>query len=274
MRSSDGGVLFEEEPSEAALSPPLKWAGGKRWLMPILRKLFAPFASRRLVEPFVGGMAVALGLEPRRALLNDINRHLMHFYRWLQRGLVMRIEMRNDRERYYKARERFNELVRGHRASGREASELFYYLNRTCFNGLCRFNSKGEFNVPFGRYSVINYAKHFRPYRALFRKWDFDCVDFEFLKLQRGDFLYSDPPYDVEFTRYAKDDFNWDDQERLADWLHRYKGPIVASNQATNRIIRLYRKYGFHITQIAAPRMIACTGNRDKVAEILAIKGM
>ena len=70
------------------LDPPLKWAGGKRWLVPRLRELYAPHRHRRLVEPFVGGMAVALGLMPERALLADRNPHLIHFYQWLQRGLV------------------------------------------------------------------------------------------------------------------------------------------------------------------------------------------
>src|SRR5438270_852490 len=91
------------------LTPPLKWAGGKRWLVPHLLRLWAPHADRRLVEPFVGGMAVTLGLLPERALLNDGNQHLINFYRWLQRGLLTQAEMANDPEVFYRQRGWFND---------------------------------------------------------------------------------------------------------------------------------------------------------------------
>ena len=77
-------------PANITLRPPLKWAGGKRWQIPHLRPLWEPHAHRRLVEPFCGGLAVALGLNPATALLNDANPHLVNFYRWLQRGLRIR----------------------------------------------------------------------------------------------------------------------------------------------------------------------------------------
>ncbi|MDT7924708.1 MAG: DNA adenine methylase, partial [Chlorobiota bacterium] len=79
--------LFEEVavPVRHTLEPPLKWAGGKRWLVPYIRRLWAAHRHRRLVEPFCGGLSVTLGLQPERALLNDINPHLINFFRWLQR---------------------------------------------------------------------------------------------------------------------------------------------------------------------------------------------
>src|SRR6266545_5066117 len=95
-----------------SLPPPLKWAGGKRWQLPYLRKYWEREFSRRLVEPFCGGLAVTLGLLPERALLNDINPHLINFYRWLKRGLNVSIEMSNNQTRFYKNRTRFNELLR------------------------------------------------------------------------------------------------------------------------------------------------------------------
>ncbi len=125
----------------------------------------------------------------------------------------------------------------GHRTGGAESAEaaaLFYYLNRTGYNGLCRFNASGEFNVPFGRYSRIRYRTDFREYKHAFAGWDFLKTDFERLPLDDADFIYADPPYDVEFTQYSKDGFNWDEQERAATWLARHKGPVVLSNQATN----------------------------------------
>src|SRR6187200_2423792 len=89
--------------------PPLKWAGGKRWQVPHLCPLWEPHRDRRLVEPFCGGLAVALGLQPGRALLNDTNPHLIAFYRWLQRGLHVEIDLKNDEKLFYAHRRRFNE---------------------------------------------------------------------------------------------------------------------------------------------------------------------
>jgi DNA adenine methylase len=119
------------------------------------------------VEPFCGGLAVALGLAPNKALLNDINPHLLNFYHWLQRGLSISLEMTNEKDLYYQYRARFNALIKEEKANSQEAAELFYYLNRTGYNGLCRFNQKGEFNVPFGRYRRINYQRDFRDFPPL-----------------------------------------------------------------------------------------------------------
>ena len=144
--------------------PPLKWAGGKRWLVPHLEKLWAGHERRRLVEPFVGGLAVTLGLGPRTALLNDANPHLISFYEWLQRGLdptMANVPLENDREIFGRNRVRFNALIAAGEQQSAEAATLFYYLNRTCFNGLCRFNASGFFNVPFGRYAKIGYRTEF-----------------------------------------------------------------------------------------------------------------
>src|SRR5947207_11118514 len=86
------------------LPPPLKWAGGKRWQLPYLRKYWQRESHRRLVEPFCGGLAVSLGLVPKRAVLNDINPHLINFYSWLQRGLRITIEMKYDAALFYRHR--------------------------------------------------------------------------------------------------------------------------------------------------------------------------
>lgn len=261
-------------PAEAGARPPLKWAGGKRWLVPHLRTLWEPHRRLRLVEPLCGGLAVALSLGPSRALLNDVNPHAINFYRWLQKGLRPRLAARNDRAAFYAGRRRFNELIAGGRSGTREAAELFYYLNRTGYNGLCRFNSKGEFNVPFGSYRTINYARDFSSYRATLAGWQFTCGDFEALNIGPGDFVYADPPYDVEFTSYSREGFRWEDQVRLAGWLAAHPGPVVLSNQATPRIVRLYEDAGFDLRFLAAPRRISCTGDRTPAREVLAVKNL
>ena len=262
--------------AKLAVRPPLKWAGGKRWLVLHLADLWTKSRAARLVEPFCGGLAVAFNLRPRRALLNDINPHAVHFYSWLKRGLRIdeSLEFTNREALYYKHRKRFNQLIADGGAGSAEAAALFYYLNHTCYNGLCRFNSSGLFNVPFGRYKRINYVRDFNHYREVVRDWQFLAGDFEQLAVEPHDFVYADPPYDVEFRSYAKEGFGWDDQIRLAEWLSNHRGPAVLSNQATDRILALYRKLGFKLQIIRAPRMINCTGDRSPAEEVLATRGL
>ena len=228
----------------------------------------------RLVEPFCGGLAVSLGLRPEKALLNDINPHLINFYRWVKEGLVVTIEMANDQELYYLHRDRFNELIASGQSDSKEAAELLYYLNRTCYNGLYRVNSDGLFNVPFGKYKNIKYVRDFTYYKDVFKEWKFYCAGFETLELHDDDFVYADPPYDVEFTKYAKDDFKWEDQVRLAEWLAEHPGPVILSNQATERIVKLYGDLGFDVRLLKAPRRIACNGDRTPAMEVLATRNI
>jgi len=273
-----GATIEAARPVPAATpaipGPPLKWAGGKRWQVPHLVPLWEAHARRRLVEPFCGGLAVALGLRPARALLNDVNPHIISFYLWLKRGLRIDLPMRNDERLYYAHRRRFNGLVADGRASTRAAASLFYYLNRTGYNGLCRFNRRGEFNVPFGRYDRINYRRDFSPYRVAFAGWEFTHSDLEGIPLEPGDFVYADPPYDVEFTDYSRQGFTWEDQVRAAEWLARHRGPVVLSNQATDRIVALYEALGFTLRFLRAPRRISCTGDRTPAREVLALRGI
>jgi len=267
--------------------PPLKWAGGKRWLVPHLTGLWNNFRKSqrthgrgaqiesRLVEPFCGGLAITLGLHPDRALLNDINPHAINFYRRLKRGFTVegKIEFGNESALYYRNRARFNGLIADGESSSAEGAALFYYLNRTGYNGLCRFNSKGLFNVPFGKYRQIKYHRDFTAYQHAFANWSFTTGDFEDVPIGERDFIYADPPYDVEFTHYSQGGFGWDDQVRLAQWLSAQDCPAVLSNQATARIVRLYKSLGFTLKFLPAPRMISRTGDRTPAREVIATKG-
>lgn len=257
-----------------SLAPPLKWAGGKRWQLPHLKSFWERENHRRLVEPFCGGLAVALGLLPERALLNDINPHLINFYRWLKRGLSITIEMSNDRSSFDNNRKRFNELLRSGRAITKESASLFYYLNRTGYNGLCRFNRSGEFNVPFGKYTTINYKRNFHDYKTVVSNWEFSNTTFDRIAIQADDFVYADPPYDVEFTQYSKGGFSWEQQVQTAEWLANHSGPVILSNQATDRILDLYKRLGFTLMKLKAPRRISCTGDRSPAAEVLALRNL
>jgi DNA adenine methylase len=273
VRAADPAPVGEV-PGPASVRPPLKWAGGKRWQVPHLRPLWAKHANRRLVEPFCGGLAVTLALLPERALLNDINPHLINFYRWLKRGLTTAIPMANRSNAFYAHRKRFNHLLASGATDSAEAAALFYYLNRTGYNGLCRFNQQGGFNVPFGKHKRIDYTNDFTSYRDVFANFEFTNVDFAAVPLAPDDFVYADPPYDVEFRQYSAGGFEWDQQVRTAEWLAQHPGPVVLSNQATDRIVQLYESLGYSLSFLTAPRLISCTGDRSPAREVLATRNI
>ncbi|MFN0314767.1 MAG: DNA adenine methylase [Burkholderiales bacterium] len=267
-------------PTTEPLSPLLKWAGGKRWQVPHIQPLWLASGATRLVEPFCGGLSVALGLQPGRAVLNDVNEHLINFYRQVQAGRMAMVAMLahdNTESQYYRHRLRFNEIARATwtaYAQSPEAAALFFYLNHTGFNGLCRFNSRGEFNVPYGKRKTVNYERAWDDYAVQLRGWSFFAGDFAAVPLASGDFVYADPPYDVEFTTYSAGGFKWADQERAAKWLAAHDGPVVLVNQATPRIEALYRSLGFDISYLDAPRRISCNGDRTPAKEVFATRNI
>lgn len=256
------------------ISPALKWAGGKTWLLPLLRDLYAGHRSRRLREPFVGSMAVALGLRPECALLTDVNPHLVNFHWRLRDFEKFAIEMDNTESLYYAYRSVFNELAKTSSRWTKVAAEIFYYLNRTGFNGLCRFNKSGEFNVPYGKYASITYKRDFSEYANIVGSWTILHEDFKQSLASPGDFVYLDPPYDATFTDYSAGGFSWGEQVYLATVYAAHDGPVVASNQWTDRIVELYRGLGFKIERVSAPRMISSDGNREDAVEMLAMKNV
>ena len=257
------------------LTPPLKWAGGKRWLAPYIQYSWEEYKNSRLVEPFCGGLSVALGLLPRKALLNDINPHLINFYSWVKQGLTITIEMKISKKTYYEYREEFNNLIEKGQENTQKAAELFYYLNRTCFNGLCRFNKQGKFNVPIGSKTTINHrADHLIQYKNTLSNWEFSSDTYLNLKLKNNDFIFADPPYDVVFRNYSKDGFTWEDQECLANWLSDHDGPVIVSNSATERIITLYKKRGYKLHYMKERLYINSTGDRTPANVIIATKNV
>jgi DNA adenine methylase len=117
-------------------------------------------------------------------------------------------------------------------------------------------------------------VRDFRAYGALLAGWELRCGGFSELEVGEDDFVYADPPYDVEFTQYSAGGFSWDDQVRLAEWLAGLRNPVVVSNQATPRILALYGGLGFEIEILSAPRMISSSGDRTPAKEMLASRGI
>ena len=253
---------------------PLKYPGGKRDLVVLLDMLYASHRGRRLVEPFVGGMSVALGLEPEGAVLSDVNLHLVNFYLRLRDPRPFTIKMENDEGFYYEHREMFNDLIKNGDDGISDAAEIFYYLNRTCFNGVCRFNSAGEFNVPFGKHKLINYRRDFSEYAPALSRWGIQCAPFWQVPARAGDFVYLDPPYDTDFTEYSGRKFTWEDQVLLAEMYAAHAGPIVASNQATARVLDLYRRLGYEVRTTEMRRSVSRDGDRTPALEMVAMRNV
>lgn len=156
-----------------------------------------------------------------------------------------------------------------------ELALLFFWLNRTCFNGLVRFNAKGEFNVPPGKYTKMSFPD-MSGYPAVMKNWRISHGDFAALDIDGPPvFTYIDPPYDGGFVGFTGSGFDWSEQVRLAAWSAQRKGPVVVSNAATARVIQLYRSLGFRVQRVNVKRSIAAKGASRKAApEILATKNL
>jgi DNA adenine methylase len=222
-------------------------------------------------------------LRPRRAVLCDINRALITAYETVRDevekviGHLETLARRHSRERYYEVRKRYNA---DRRLSRPMRTAMFLYLNKTCFNGLHRVNSKGEFNVPAGRYANprILDAERLRAASELLSSADLQCTGFENLlaSARPGDFIYFDPPYEpasatANFTSYAKTGFGREEQKRLQEVfteLSRRGCKMMLSNSDTPYVRDLYR--AFRVDEVAAMRAINCDRrNRGRVTELV-----
>ena len=266
--------------------PFLKWAGGKSKLAPFIESHLPKQASKRLIEPFAGSAAVSLALDFDAYLLNDSNVDLMRLYQALQEEKQSFIDYiksfftpkNNQETRFYELREQFN-----HSQESIERSALFVYLNRHAFNGLCRYNSKGAFNVPFGRYAAPYFPEtEMQAFIAKSARFDFMCGDFQAAMFQadNDDVVYCDPPYvplsdTASFTAYAKGGFHLDDQQRLAEiakQVSKQSQGVLISNHDTAFTRDLYKDARLETVEVR--RNIAAKGSsRQKVGELLAIYG-
>lgn len=258
--------------------PIVKWAGGKTRLLPELRARL-PERLGRYYEPFLGGAAMFLALQPAGAVLTDINEELVHLYRTIQtdvEALIADLGRHRYEAGYYYA-------VRAQdptRLAPVERASRTLYLNKTCFNGLYRVNRRGEFNVPMGRYTnpTIGDPARLRALSEVLAACEVAATDYATAtaSAQAGDFVYLDPPYfpltrTSNFTSYTKQAFDAADQERLAahyDALTARGVRCMQSNSDTPFIRELYRHH--RIDAISAPRAIARDPERRKnVSELI-----
>lgn len=260
------------------MSTILKWAGNKTAIMPELKKHLP--AGQRLVEPFAGSCAVMMATDYPHYLVADINADLINLYRqikenteWFINAAREHFDKDNTPERYYVVRELFNYLTS---ISAVEKAAMFLYLNRHGYRGLCRYNKKGHFNVPYGNYKAPYFPEsEIRAFAEKAERATFICASYEetLAMLQSGDVIYCDPPYDETFSAYHTDGFTEDDQYHLASILERRSSeghPVIVSNSDTSLTRSLYRN--FTRNRINAKRSMGVAAGEGKSAvEIIAV---
>ena len=267
--------------------PFVKWAGGKRQVINELLK-YVPDEFDTYYEPFVGGGALLFELSPKKAVINDSNEELMNVYNVLCNeekfkkmcNLLNSYETKHNEEFYYNIRNKDRSKTAFNRLSDYTRAARTIYLNKTCFNGLYRVNSKNEFNVPFGKKTHVNTYEGSNLITVsnylTMNDVKILSVDFEeaVKDAKKGDFVYFDPPYDSDtksFTSYTETGFDKSEQTRLARVFKELdkKGVyVMLSNHSTVLVNELYKDY--HIYTIEAKRNINANGKkRGKVEELI-----
>lgn len=268
--------------------PFVKWAGGKRQIIDKLLKL-VPVEYDTYYEPFVGGGALLFELSPKEAVINDSNKELMNVYKTISSDkgyeetlkLLNTYEKKHDEAFYYKIRNLDKDKEKFAKLNDYERAARTIYLNKACFNGLYRVNSKGEFNVPFNKKLKINTYDgqnmtlayvYFQTNKITMLSTDFE----EAVKdAKKGDFIYFDPPYDSEnddtFNSYTEEGFGKEEQRRLARVYKELSDRgcyVMLSNHNTTLINELYNEFNIHV--ISAKRNINSKGEkRGKVEEVI-----
>lgn len=269
----------------AHAAPVVKWVGGKRQLLPQILPLI-PKRMSAYCEPFLGGGAVLFALQPRRALVNDLNQDLITVYRVIKENADALIEHlsrhENTPEYFYRIRDLDRDREAYAALSDVEKASRLLYLNKTCYNGLFRVNASGAFNSPYGHYrrpNIVNeqtirgVSRYFNSCDITFFSGDFAAV---LDRVPRGGFVYLDPPYDpvsdtASFTGYNRGGFGREEQVRLkacCDALTARGVRFLLSNSATPFIRELYSSY--HVSIVQARRAVnSVASRRGAIEEVL-----
>lgn len=266
--------------------PFVKWAGGKRQIIDKLKQ-YVPTNYNCYYEPFIGGGALFFELSPKKAVINDSNQELMNVYKVLcdhekytkMCKVLNNYEANHSEEQYYEIRNKDKEKSFARLSDYKKAARTLY-LNKSCFNGLYRVNSKGQFNVPFNKNKKVNTydGENLLTIHMHLNMNDItiENVDFEesVKTAKKGDFVYFDPPYDSDtntFNSYTEEGFGKDEQRRLAKVFKELDSRgvyVMLSNHNTTLINELYKEYNIHV--IEAKRSINSKGTkRGNVEELI-----
>lgn len=227
-----------------SLKPIVKWSGGKsdeiKQIIPHLPEKYKVY-----LEPFIGGGALYFHLKPCLSAISDVHTELIDFYQSIKDGHSQEIynfmeNHPNDPETYYEVRKK-------QPTTPLENSQRFYYLRKTCFRGMLRYNNKGEFNIPYGRYKTYNYEEiKNEEYQKLLKNTDIYNKSFEYLFENYNDpdnFMFLDPPYDSEFTDYGYCKFGKEEHKTLAELFKTTKIKCMMVIGETDFIKELYSGY-------------------------------
>lgn len=262
--------------------PFIKWVGGKRQIVDkLISKL--PNKFNKYYEPFVGAGALFFSLNLKKSYISDINEELINLYKVIRDKddeLILDLNKHKNTERYFYSIRNIDRNGKYSKWSDIQKASRFIYLNKTCFNGLYRVNSKGQFNAPFGFYKNprILDQNNLKECSLKLKETEIICGSYLLVekKAKRGDFIYFDPPYmplstTANFTGYTKGGFTNQDQvdlRNLCDRLTKKGVLLMQSNSYTNSILHLYKDYKIHITQ--AIRAINCKGDkRGRINEVI-----
>ena len=273
----------DEAPFLSGVAKPfIKWAGGKTSLLKelIIRK---PTHYQRYIEAFAGGAALFFALQPTEAILIDTNSDLISTYKTVRdncNGLIKELKKHQyERDHYYEMRD-VDRSSRYNRWSDLKKAARLIYLNKSCYNGLYRVNSKGQFNVPFGRYSnprIVD-QRNLKACSLALANCDIRQASFELVEklAKKGDFIYFDPPYmplskTANFTSYSAEGFNEAKQEallRLCQRLSKKKINFMLSNSDQPLIREMYSSFNIDVVECA--RAINSKGSkRGKISELI-----
>jgi DNA adenine methylase len=276
--------------AEPRIRPYLKWAGGKRQLLPEIKKrLPADIGSRLYYEPFAGAGAVFFDLLPEKAVINDLNTQLIITYRAIKNDiddlirLLKEYQRKNSKDFYYEKRNLDRDGASFAGLGETEKAARFIFLNKTCYNGLYRVNSRGFFNVPYGSYKNPSICDEplLRQISLYLNANDISITNDDFenavSSADSGSFVYFDPPYHsphkTGFTGYQADGFGEHEQERLGNVFHAMtnrKVKCLLSNSDTEFIRRLYKDY--EIIPVQAKRAInSDSSGRGFAGEVLVM---
>jgi len=268
------------------LAPFIKWAGGKRQLLDRIKERM-PKSYKKYYEPFVGGGAVLFDIQPKKAIINDINMSLINAYKVIAnkpKGFIDCIKKldskiyEDGKDYYYLMRERYNEKLLNDEYDV-ELASLFVFLNKHCYNGLYRVNGKGQFNVPYNnnKGSSIDEDVILKTSKFL-KKTKIMCGDFNDAckKAKKGDFVFFDSPYaplnPTTFESYTKEGFDIESHKRLAklyDELTKKGCYCMLTNHNTKFINELYGDKGYRIDLVSVKRMINSDANNRKGEELI-----
>ena len=270
------------------ITPFVKWAGGKRQLLEDIRK-YIPTSYNRYFEPFLGGGAVLFDIQPEKAVINDINKQLINVYEQLKHNsndvisVIKEFEKEEStKEFYYSLREKYNQKITENIFDA-ECAGLFIWINKHCFNGLYRVNSKGLFNVPFNGNiksksmeidNLKNIGKYLKENDIKIYSEDFGNI---LKKVKKDDFVFIDSPYvpltkTAGFIDYSKEGFSFEDHLRLSELfkeLDKKGAKLILTNNDTELVRKMYE--GFKINTIEVNRSINRNGNDRKGKEVIIL---